>query len=34
MFRNANGELKSTVEIIEILRKKTDGMGGHSAVAF
>ncbi len=28
MFRNANGELKSTVEIIEILRKKTDGMGG------
>ncbi len=27
IFRNANGELKSTVEIIEILRKRTEGMG-------
>lgn len=26
-FRNANGELKTTAEIIEILRRKTEGMG-------
>ncbi len=27
IFRNADGELKSTVEIIGILRKRPEGMG-------